>query len=118
MKTRIMIYVDDVDMSVEFWTDEFGAQVVARQTLNGGYQNVIVGISADVELSLFPRDYIRIYSPEVSENVPSLMFFSDDFDKLHDDLISAGEITEVNGVLTFNFQDPEGNYFVVAKSDY
>lgn len=37
MKTRIMIYVDDVDMSVEFWTEEFGANVVARQTLNGGY---------------------------------------------------------------------------------
>lgn len=115
MKTRIMIYVDDVDMSVEFWTEEFGANVVARQTLNGGYQNVIVGISSEVELSIFPRDYIRIYSPEVSENVPSLMFFSKDFDKLHDELISAGEITEVNGVLTFNFQDPEGNYFVVAK---
>jgi len=43
------------------------------------------------------------------------MFFSKDFDRLHDELISADEITEVNGVLTFNFQDPEGNYFVVAK---
>ncbi|WP_245865601.1 VOC family protein [Companilactobacillus nuruki] len=116
MKTRIMIYVDDVDMNVEFWIDEFGAQIVARQTLNGGYQNVIVGISNEVELSIFPKDYIRIYSPEVSENVPSLMFFSSDFDKLHDNLLSAGEITEVNGVLTFNFIDPEGNYFVVAKS--
>ncbi|MFC6175390.1 VOC family protein [Companilactobacillus huachuanensis] len=115
MKTRIMIYVEDVDMSVAFWTDEFGAQVVARQTLNGGYQNVIVGISSEVELSIFPRDYIRIYSPEVAENVPSLMFFSKDFDKLHDELLDAGEITEVNGVLTFNFTDPEGNYFVVAK---
>ncbi|MQS75957.1 hypothetical protein FHL06_06105 [Lactobacillus halodurans] len=114
MKTRIMIYVDDVDMSVEFWTDEFGAKVVARQTLNGGYQNVIVGISQEVELSIFPKDYIRIYSPEVSETVPSLVFVSDDFDRLHDELISAGEITEVNGALTFNFQDPEGNYFVVV----
>lgn len=117
MKTRIMIYVDDVDMNVEFWTDEFNAKVVARQTLNGGYQNVIVGISEEVELSIFPKDYIRIYSPEVSENVPSLMFFSKDFYQLHDDLISAGEVSEVNGVLTFNFQDPEGNYFVVAKED-
>lgn len=111
-----MIYVDDVDMSVEFWLDEFGAQLVARQTLNGGYQNVIVEVSNGTELSIFPRDYIRIYSPEVSENVPSLMFFSDRFAQLHDDILSAGEITEVNGVLTFNFQDPEGNYFVVAKS--
>lgn len=116
MKTRIMIYVDDVDMNVEFWTEEFGAKVIDRQTLNGGYQNVIVGISKEIELSIFPKDYIRIYSPEVSENVPSLMFFADNFDQLHDELLSAGEITEVNGVLTFNFQDPEGNYFVVAKS--
>ncbi|KRN99133.1 glyoxalase bleomycin resistance protein dioxygenase superfamily protein [Companilactobacillus kimchiensis] len=108
--------MDDVDMNVEFWVDEFGAQIVARQTMNGGYQNVVVAISEETELSIFPRDYIRIYSPEVSENVPSLMFFSNDFDKLHDDLISAGEISEVNGVLTFNFQDPEGNYFVVARA--
>ena len=117
MKTRIMLYVDDVDMSVEFWVDEFGAKVVTRQTMNGGYQNVIVAVSDEVELSIFPRDYVRIYSPEVPETVPSLMFFSKDFDRLHDDLISAGEITEVNGVLTFNFQDPEGNYFVVAKAE-
>ena len=44
------------------------------------------------------------------------MFFSDNFDRLHDDILSAGEISEVNGVLTFNFMDPEGNYFVVAKA--
>ncbi|TGD21329.1 glyoxalase [Companilactobacillus suantsaicola] len=116
MKTRIMLYVDSVDMSVEFWTEEFGGQVVARQTLNGGYQNVIVAVSSEVELSIFPRDYIRVYSPEVDETVPSLMFFSDNFDRLHDDILSAGEISEVNGVLTFNFMDPEGNYFVVAKA--
>jgi len=116
MKTRIMLYVDDVDMGVEFWTEEFGGKVVARQTLNGGYQNVVVGVSNEVELSIFPKDYVRIYSPEVPETVPSLMFFSDDFNHLHDELLSAGEITEVNGTLTFNFQDPEGNYFVVAKA--
>ncbi|AUI71689.1 glyoxalase [Companilactobacillus alimentarius] len=116
MITRIMLYVDDVDMNVEFWTEEFGGKVVARQTLNGGYQNVIVSISSGTELSIFPKDYIRIYLPEVDETVPSLMFFSDDFNRLHDELISAGEISEVNGVLNFNFQDPEGNYFVVAKS--
>lgn len=118
MKTRIMLYVDDVDMNVEFWVEEFGAKVVARQTLNGGYQNVVVRISAETELSIFPKDYVRIYSPEVDETVPSLMFFSDRFNELHDDLLSAGEVSEVNGVLTFNFQDPEGNYFVVAREEY
>ena len=111
-----MIYVDDVDMSVEFWTEEFGAQVVARQTLNGGYQNVIIKVSAEMELSIFPKDYIQIYAPEIPETVPSLMFFSEDFYHLHEEILSASEISEVNGVLTFNFQDPEGNMFVMAKA--
>ena len=50
MKTRVVLYVNDVDMSVDFWTMEFGGEVSDRQTLNGGYQNVIVKVSAEMEL--------------------------------------------------------------------
>ena len=116
MKTRVVLYVNDVDMSVDFWTMEFGGEVSDRQTLNGGYQNVIVKVSAEMELSIFPKDYIHIYAPEIPETVPSLMFFSEDFYRLHEEILSASEISEVNGVLTFNFQDPEGNMFVMAKA--
>ena len=44
------------------------------------------------------------------------MFFSEDFYHMHEEILSASQISEVNGVLTFNFQDPEGNMFVMAKA--
>ncbi|WP_243676943.1 hypothetical protein [Secundilactobacillus collinoides] len=58
------------------------------------------------------------YSPEVLGTTgPSLMIFRDDFEALHAKLKSAGDITDVGGQLTFNFQDPDGNYYVIAKAD-
>ena len=34
---------------------------------------------------------------------------------MYEKLENAGEIMENNGVQTFNFSDPEGNYFVIGK---
>lgn len=117
-KTRIMLYVEDVDQLATFWQTAFHAQLVTVNALPAGYHNPIVAISDQVELALFPRDFIRQYSPEVlDDGVPSLMFFRSDFADLHARLPHAGEIVETNGVRTFNFTDPAGNYFVVAEED-
>ncbi|MCH3490346.1 glyoxalase, partial [Enterococcus faecium] len=48
---------------------------------------------------------------------PSLVFFTDEFETIYENMEEPGEITDNNGVLTFNFSDPEGNYFVIGKAE-
>lgn len=82
-----------------------------------GSTNVVLAISDQVEFSLFSREFIKQSSPEVLDTtVPSLMLFIDNFENAHKKLDHAGKIIDDFGTLTFNFSDPEGNYFVVAKS--
>lgn len=44
------------------------------------------------------------------------MFFTEALQNLHAKLQGAGEIIESKGTLTFNFPDPDGNYYVVAQN--
>ena len=50
-----------------------------------------------------------------AENVEVHSNFTDQFEEIYQKIENAGEIMENNGVETFNFSDPEGNYFVIGK---
>ncbi|WP_158727519.1 VOC family protein [Levilactobacillus enshiensis] len=115
-KTRVMLYVTDVERSAQFWQDYFELSLVSKTPLADGSQNVVLAVSAGTELSLFSRQFIEKYSPEVLDNVPSLMFFSDRFEELHDELPGATEIVDDNGQLAFGFPDPDGIYFAVGQA--
>lgn len=115
-KMRTMLYVDDVEQIVQFWQDDLGAKVVEVNTLPDDFNNIVLEVAPNVELSFFAKAFIRQYSPEVLGSTPSLMFYSKDFKALHDRLTTAGEIVENAGTATFNFRDPEGNYFVIAQA--
>lgn len=113
---RVMLYVEDVDQCVQFWLDYVDAKIAATSTLPDGSQNVVLTVAPEVELSFFSKEFIKTFSPEVVENVPSLMFFTDRFRDLHAKIPNAGDISDQQGTLTFNFADPEGHYFVVAQA--
>lgn len=115
-KMRTMLYVDDVEQIVQFWQDKLGAEVVEVNVLPDDSENIVVTVAPNVELSFFAKSFIRRYSPEVLDNTPSLMFYSEDFQALHDRLTTASEIVTANGTATFNFRDPEGNYFAVSQA--
>jgi len=115
-KTRIMLYVTDVDQTVNFWQENFALPIVATNALPDGSQNIVLQMNAGTELSFFSRDFIKKFSPEVLDDVPSLMFFSDNFDALHEKLAGATPIADNNGLPTFAFPDPDGRYFAVAKA--
>lgn len=55
--------------------------------------------------------------PELNLNTPSLLFFSDDLDRLYKDFsdknITVGELVNIPSGRVFNFTDNEGNYFAV-----
>lgn len=114
-KTRIMLYVTDVDQMAKFWQDYFDAKIETISSLPDEFKTIVLTIAPNMELAFFPKAFIAKYSPEVMGNTPSLMFFSDRFEALHRALPTAGEIVDNNGTLTFNFSDPDGNYFVVAQ---
>jgi len=115
-KMRTMLYVDDVAQIVDFWQEKLAAQVVEVNALPDGSENVVVTVAPNVELSFFAKSFIRQYSPEVLGDTPSLIFYSEDFEALHKRLATAGEIVVNNGTRTFNFRDPEGNYFVIGEA--
>ena len=93
--TRVMLYVEDVKVIRDFFVTTLQAEVVAENPLPDDYLNINLKVSEQLELG----------------PVPSLMFFTEDFDALYEKLGEGRE--KMND--TFNFADPEGNYYVMAK---
>jgi lactoylglutathione lyase len=58
-------------------------------------------------------------SPGLNLGTPSLMFFTDNLEKLYKDFstknITIGEIVNMPSGRVFNFSDSEGNYFAVLE---
>lgn len=109
--TRVMLYVADVNVISDFFVTTLNAEIVEKNTLPESYLNINLKVGDQLELGLFPKAFIEKYSPEVLGPVPSLMFFTDQFDEMYDKLGEGRE--KMNE--TFNFADPEGNYYVMAK---
>lgn len=110
-----MLYVDDVEKISKFWQDKLQASIIETNTLPDNSKNIVLKITDDIELSLFAKSFIKTFSPEVLDNKPSLMFFTNQFEELHHKLAPSIKVMEINDTKTFNFKDPEGNYFVIAS---
>ncbi|WP_423363007.1 glyoxalase [Mycoplasma sp. P36-A1] len=115
-KTRVMLYVDDVANIKKFWIDNFDAKEIEEIFLSANYSGSVISINEQVELGLFPKEFIKMHSPELTIGTPSIMLFVNNFYELHDSLCNVGDVFDNNGLLTFNFPDPEDNYFVIAKN--
>ncbi|MCW0953861.1 glyoxalase [Weissella ceti] len=113
-KMRTMLYVDDVEKVASFWIN-LGAVEIERTALPDDSVNLVVQLSDQVELSFFTKSFIEAFSPEVLGNTPSLMLFTDKLVTLHAKIPNALPITTQNGLESFAFPDPEGNYFVFAS---
>jgi lactoylglutathione lyase len=118
---KVMIYVADPKKLAAFWTDLLGFGLIQKQEHEG--KTLAVELSpdpdSDASIVLFDRAFVQKMSPEIQLGTPSIMFGSCDIDALRDELLKAGgavgEVIEMNGVRTFNFADPEGNYFAVEE---
>lgn len=57
--------------------------------------------------------------PELNLNTPSLMFFSNELDRLYKDLsekgVTVGQVVDLPTGRAFNFADHENNYFAVME---
>lgn len=115
---QIMLYVDDVAASVEFWK-ALGFFVVEIVEADG---TIIAEVApkedAQAHFVLYDRNFIAEHSPEVAMNAPSIMFFSDDIVALYKKMdqldVQLGELIQMEERMVFNFEDNDGNYFAVS----
>lgn len=120
---QIMLYVNNQEESVKFWTEVFGFTVKKEFNNNQGMRWIEIVPKEGVETSiiLHDKDFVAKMSPGLNLDTPSLMFFTDDLDQLHSDLVNknvtVGEIVDMPSGRVFNFADNEENYFAVMEKN-
>lgn len=118
---QIMLYVNDQDEAVSFWTEKLGFVVIAEEKLDKGFWWIEIAPQKDAETSiiLHNKEFVAKMSPELNLDTPSLMFFTENLEQLHQDLsnknITVGEMITMPSGRVFNFADNEENYFAVME---
>jgi lactoylglutathione lyase len=118
---QIMLYVDNQDEALGFWTEKVGFTVISEENNGQGMRWIEVAPANNgaTSIVLHSKALVAKMSPEVNLGTPSLMFYSDNLDQLHDDLsnkkVTVGEIVEMPFGRVFNFADAENNYFAVLE---
>lgn len=116
---QIMLYVNNQDEAVKFWTEKLGFTVIAEENNNQGLRWIEIAPKKGAETSviLHNKDFVSKMSPGLNLDTPSLMFFTENLEQLHSDLlnknITVGEIVNMPSGRVFNFADNEENYFAV-----
>jgi lactoylglutathione lyase len=117
---QIMLYVNNQDEAVKFWTKKVGFSVIAEED-TGQMRWIEIAPSKESETSiiLHNKEFIAKMSPGLNLGTPSLLFFTENLDELHSDLsnknITVGEIVNMPTGRVFNFSDDEENYFAVLE---
>ncbi|WP_338752680.1 VOC family protein [Bacillus sp. FJAT-52991] len=118
---QIMLYVNNQDEAVQFWTEKAGFIVVSEEDNGQGFRWIEIAPTKEAETSiiLHNKEFIAKMQPELNLNTPSLMFFSEDLDQLYKDFsdkkITLGEMVSMPSGKVFNFADNENNYFAVME---
>ncbi|MGM0920588.1 MAG: VOC family protein [Bacillota bacterium] len=118
---QIMVYVNNQDEAVKFWTEKVGFTVISEEENGQGMRWIEIAPSNNVETSiiLHNKELIAKMQPELNLGTPSLMFFTENLDQLHSHLVNknvtVGEVVNIPSGRVFNFADSEENYFAVME---
>ncbi|NOV02271.1 VOC family protein [Paenibacillus planticolens] len=118
---QIMLYVNNQDEAVQFWTEKVGFSVISEENNGQGMRWIEIAATQGAETSivLHNKDFVAKMSPGLNLGTPSLMFFTDNLDVLYSDLsnknVKVGEIVTIPSGRVFNFADGEDNYFAVIE---
>lgn len=110
-----MIYVQDVAKIADFF-QSIGFELIEQQEICN-FPTIVLAPSrsSNARLQLFNIEFIRKVSPDVASNKPSLLFSVDNIEAFHEKVTkltpTACPLSDRGGKLTFNFADPEGNYY-------
>lgn len=113
---NMMLYVNDVVAEKNFWEAVGFTIFDVVETMR--YLSFSMKPTADshTTFTVFDKKFIEQVSPEVANNVPSVLFETDDIETLQLKIASLTETTSaISEVLfkNFNFSSPSGIYFAV-----
>lgn len=118
---QVMLYVNDQDQAVQFWTEKVGFIVVSEDNNGHGMKWIEIAPAQGVQTSfvLHNKQLIAEMQPELNLGTPSIMLFSDNLDALYEDFkskgITVGDVVTMPVARVFNFADDENNYFAVME---
>ncbi|UNK16069.1 VOC family protein [Paenibacillus sp. N3/727] len=118
---QIMLYVNNQDEAVDFWTEKAGFSVISEENNGQGMRWIEIAPieGAETSIILHNKEFVAKMSPGLNLGTPSLMFFSENLDELYSDFsnknIKVGEIVNMPSGRVFNFADNEENYFAVME---
>jgi lactoylglutathione lyase len=118
---QVMLYVNNQDDSLKFWTEKAGFHLVSKEDNGQGLRWFELAPSEEAETSivLHNNELIARMQPELNLGTPSLLFFTENLDTLYknftDKNITVGDIVTMPTGRVFNFADNEGNYFAVLE---
>ncbi|MFP3918770.1 VOC family protein [Lysinibacillus telephonicus] len=118
---QIMLYVNNQDEAVSFWTEKVGFLVISEEDNGQGMRWIEIAPARDAETSiiLHNKELVAKMEPELNLGTPSLMFFTENLELLYSNLsnknVTVGEIVNMPSGRVFNFADTEDNYFAVME---
>lgn len=120
-KSTTMLYVNDTEAAMTFWTEKMGF-VITDQADSEGFKSFEVAPSLDSEtkFGIHNKDMVAQANPGMNVGFPSLLFEADDLEAEYKTLTENGvdtnPIMEYQGMVHFTFQDNEGNYIAVRQT--
>jgi lactoylglutathione lyase len=118
---QIMLYVNNQEEAVKFWTETVGFTVISEEDNGQGMRWIEIAPTSKSETSivLHNKELIAKMQPELNLGTPSLLLFTENLDALYDDLkskqVTVGEMVTMPSGRVFNFADHEDNYFAVLE---
>jgi lactoylglutathione lyase len=117
---QVMLYVNNQDEAVQFWTEKAGFSVISEED-NGQFKWIEIAPTKEAVTSivLHNKQVIAEMQPSLNLGTPSMMFFSEDLEKLYkgfvEKSIKVGDMVTMPSGKVFNFADHEDNYFAVME---
>ncbi|KOS61145.1 VOC family protein [Lysinibacillus agricola] len=117
---QVMLYVNDQETAVKFWTEKVGFVVVADQEEAGmRWIEIAPTKEAQTTFVLHNKEIIAKMQPELNLGTPSIMFYADHIENLYQDFqakgVKVGDLVMMPMGRVFNFADHENNYFALVE---
>ena len=118
---EIMIYVYDHNKAIQFWTEHLNFTVVeVTEEMEMCVVKLQPNTQAQTLIVLQDKAKVDAMDMGVSTTTPSLIFSTNEFDRLYQSLteqgVNVGEIMTLPMGRVFNFSDYEDNYFAVKDN--
>ncbi|MGT2958657.1 glyoxalase [Streptococcus bovimastitidis] len=120
-KSTTMLYVNDTEAAMTFWTEKMGF-VITDQADSEDFKSFEVAPSLDsaTKFGIHNKDMVAQANPGMNVGFPSLLFETDDLEAEYKTLtengVATNPIMEYQGMVHFTFQDNEGNYIAVRQT--